>query len=137
MPQWVEDEAVQKSTQEELIRVPVPVKRAEARNSQYMYAQVEDETPWYGRTTPENHSTPEDSWYQQLLDRLNKHLMDMLYLQGERLDVDQTITDWLYSNHDFTRAILIGALCEEDVRNAFAQNLPTSVVNAAVTLIFS
>jgi hypothetical protein len=137
MPQWVEDEAMQRSTQEERVRVPVPVRRAEARNTQYLYAQIEDETPWYGRTTPENHSSSEVSWYQQLVVRLNKHLTDMLYLKGERLDVDQTITDWLYSNHDFTRAVLIGALCEEDVRKAFAQDLPASVVNAAVTLIFS
>jgi hypothetical protein len=135
MPAWVTEEAAQEGRE----LVPVPVRREEAKQPAYLYAQIEeDERPWYLQSQEPTQRVEDQTWYDRLVNQLAAYLSDMIYLHGSKADIDQLIESWLSSHTELYRAVLINLLTEEDLRNTlFNKNLGTGVVNSVVRLVFS
>lgn len=135
MPAWVTEEV----RETEKVLVPVP-RREEAKKYLYNHAPLsEDDGPWYvQKDETRKPLQEEEAWYEKLVKRLASHLSDMIYLKGADANVDEIIENWLSSNKELSRAVMIKLLSEEDIREAlFDKKLSRSVVNSVVRLIFS
>jgi hypothetical protein len=87
--------------------------------------------PWYLQDEAQD-MAEEETWYGKLLTRLSQHIADLLFRQGENLDVDEAINCCLINNRDFYRAILIGVLTEEKLREVLNRDFDETIVNTIV-----
>lgn len=140
MPDWVTEgeKIAERALEEQRVLVPVPVRHEEAKHTAYRYLDVRDgDKPWYLQDETGQNNFEEQTWYGKLLTRLSQHIADLLYGQGESLDVDEAINCWLINNRDFYRAILIGVLTEEKIREVLTRDLDEAVVNTIVQIALS
>lgn len=141
MPEWVRGESKQREQilERKLVPVAVPIRPEEAKHQAYRYADIpNDDRPWYLRNESDSQVVEESTWYGTLLQRLAGHITEQLFYLGEEADVEQIINNWLCSNHEFNRAILIGLICEESVRSVLLDvKTNPAVVDSAVRMIFS